>query len=264
MTEHFIPRPRQPAENEVEELRALCHDLRQYVSAALLLATPTEQQPLEVSAVQRLQIIQRALSEASTLLDSATRDVPVRHETLDLAVLVQDCVTLVEVNGNVRFVSEALEMPLVSGDPHLLRRAVNNLVDNAFRAAGDHGEVVVRVGSGSEDAWVEVSDDGPGFGRIPHGTGRGLAVVSQAARGHGGRLEILSGRERGTLVRLELPRDRTPAQWTPARTTPARSTPARPTPARPTPARSTPARSTPARPTPVRSTTVRPRPVQPG
>ena len=121
---------------------------------------------------------------------------------------------MVEVTRNVHFVSEAREVPLVHGDASLLRRAVNNLVDNATRAAGDDGEVVVRVGTDREEAWVEVSDDGPGFGKVSHGTGRGLAVVSQAARGHGGRVEIVSGSEPGTRVRLELPRERTPA-WRP-------------------------------------------------
>lgn len=217
MREPFIPNPRRSPETELEEMRALCHDLRQYVSACLLLATPPAHLPTLVSASHRLGLIREALSEAADLLDTAAGKGATPHEPLDLVELVHGCVTMVEATGKVRFVSEARETPVVNGDPQLLRRAVNNLVDNASRAAGDTGEVVVRVGVDQQDAWVEVSDDGPGFGRISHGTGRGLTVVSEAARGHGGRLEILNGREKGTLVRLELPRDRTPAGWTPSR-----------------------------------------------
>lgn len=222
MREPFIPIQRRSAEAEVEELRSLCHDLRQYLTASLLLATTPEQPSRDDSPTYRLQLIRGALGQATTLLDSASHGRPAPLETLDFGELVHDCVAMVEVTRNVHFVSEAREVPLVHGDASLLRRAVNNLVDNATRAAGDAGEVVVRVGTDREEAWVEVSDDGPGFGKVSHGTGRGLAVVSQAARGHGGRVEIVSGSEPGTRVRLELPRERTPAWRPPVKRTPAR------------------------------------------
>ena len=57
-------------------------------------------------------------------------------------------------------------------------------------------------------AVVEVSDDGPGFGRIEHGTGQGLSVISSAVRACDGRLEITSGPGPGTAVRVTLPRHR--------------------------------------------------------
>jgi signal transduction histidine kinase len=212
MREPFIPIQRRSGETEVEELRALCHDLRQYISACLLLATPPDQPSRVGSPTYRLQLIRGALGQAASLLDTANQGTPAPHQTLDLVELVHDCVTMVEVTGRVHFVSEARELTLVHGDAGLLRRAVNNLVDNAARAAGDTGEVVVRVGTESDDAWVEVSDDGPGFGKVSAGTGRGLAVVSQAARGHGGHVEILGGSEPGTRVRLALPREKAPAR----------------------------------------------------
>ncbi len=88
----------------------------------------------------------------------------------------------------------------------LLRRAVLNVLNNGARAAGVGGRVRVEVGRHGNDAWLEVSDDGAGFGRIPAVSGIGMGVIEAAARSAGGSLEIYSGPTPGTRVRLRLPR----------------------------------------------------------
>lgn len=86
-----------------------------------------------------------------------------------------------------------------------LRRAVGNVVDNAVRAAGPGGRVEVRVRRDGSTVWVEVEDDGPGFGLVRCQTGHGLAVTLAVVGGCGGAVEFVGGRARGALVRLELP-----------------------------------------------------------
>jgi len=54
-------------------------------------------------------------------------------------------------------------------------------------------------------AWVEVTDDGHGFGQIESGSGHGLSIVSAAVRASNGRLEISSGPGPGTRVRIVMP-----------------------------------------------------------
>ena len=51
----------------------------------------------------------------------------------------------------------------------------------------------------------ELHHDGAGFGQVPKGDGYGMAVVATVVRKHRGRLEISSGPEPGTTVRISVP-----------------------------------------------------------
>lgn len=96
----------------------------------------------------------------------------------------------------------------VLGDPVLLAQAVSNLIDNALKYVGQHGQVTVEVASPSPDTvHITIADNGPGIpdsekpkvterffrGRgssdMP-GVGLGLTLVDAVARLHGGRLEL--------------------------------------------------------------------------
>jgi len=89
-----------------------------------------------------------------------------------------------------------------------LARAVRNLVDNAVRAAGPAGRVVVEVRGGSSDVAVVVHDNGPGFGNIPAQQGLGLITVRRFTAAYGGRLDVDRGIDGGARVTLLLPRTR--------------------------------------------------------
>lgn len=87
-----------------------------------------------------------------------------------------------------------------------LWRALRNVVDNAFRAVGEHGTVAVWVRV--SDPWVviDVDDDGPGFGAGPPGLGSlGLGIVRDFATAAGGSLQIGTSHLGGTRVQIRLP-----------------------------------------------------------
>lgn len=103
----------------------------------------------------------------------------------------------------VRLVRE--QVPLVLVDPVAVRRSVRNLIDNAVRAAGPTGQVEVRVGHTPGIIVVEVSDDGPGFGRVPAQQGLGLLTVRRFATSVGGSLTVGRSELGGAMVRLNVP-----------------------------------------------------------
>jgi C4-dicarboxylate-specific signal transduction histidine kinase len=86
-----------------------------------------------------------------------------------------------------------------------LRRALGNVIDNATRAAGPGGRVVVRTRRAGGRFVIDVEDSGPGFGRVRSQSCQGLAVTQQMLDGCRGTLEVGNGRSGGALVRLVLP-----------------------------------------------------------
>lgn len=117
-------------------------------------------------------------------------------------------------------------LPLVSGDPTLLRQAVANLVDNAIKYTPAGGQVRVSVSTENGKFCVAVTDTGVGiapadqahlfekFFRVKQrgstqvkGSGLGLAIVKSIVERHGGRVWMESRLGRGSTFFIEVPRD---------------------------------------------------------
>jgi two-component system sensor histidine kinase MprB len=105
----------------------------------------------------------------------------------------------------------------VRGEPDALRRALDNLLDNAEVHGPRGGEVGVSLTLSGPTATLAVRDEGPGlsqadlehaferFWRAPDATGRpgsglGLAIVRATAERHGGAASV-----DGSTVAIALP-----------------------------------------------------------
>ncbi len=175
--------------------------------------------------VERLQ----ALALNLLVLGRARASGPPSTDRVDLRAVADRAV------GSSRRVDESRSIEVVvrgagstAGDAAGLERAITNLVDNAARHAARRVEVV--VGLTDNDAFVSVSDDGPGFpSTVVHhvgeryvpgtvaGAGLGLAIVDAIAVRHAGSLELGTPPDGGAVATLHLPRATNPAATNPGR-----------------------------------------------
>jgi photoactive yellow protein len=152
---------------------------------------------------------------------------PLRRERIDARALVETVVRDVGPLGRERAVALAPEVPdhpvAAVLDADVVRRALDNLVENAVRFARRF--VRVRVAAEADRVRFDVADDGPGIApelreRIfdkyadasgattfatRHNRGLGLTFVRLAARAHAGDVEVESEPGKGTSFVLTLP-----------------------------------------------------------
>jgi two-component system, OmpR family, sensor kinase len=146
---------------------------------------------------------------------------PARCEPVDLRRVTEAVVSTARRSaGGTQVCLEHHTSARVLGDPDALSRLIQNLVDNAVVAAGPAGRVEVDVTRSGGEAYVSVSDNGPGvpaadrervFDRFVRlrpsatpGSGLGLAIARRIARQHNGDLtcDVVN---HGACFKLRLP-----------------------------------------------------------
>ncbi|HET9484243.1 MAG TPA: hybrid sensor histidine kinase/response regulator [Xanthomonadales bacterium] len=149
--------------------------------------------------------------------------------------LLEQVRRVMEESARIRDLSIELELAAgvapIEADADLLRRLLENLVDNAIKYSQRGGAIHVSARD-TDDGWLElsVSDTGPGvpeawrerifekyvrLDRDAHSetrTSRGLGLVycRLAAEAHGGRIWVEPNDPQGTVFRTRLPRRRGP------------------------------------------------------
>ena len=174
------------------------------------------------SGAMRLRSMVEDLLVVSNLEDATFR---VRSELVPVADIVRDVLSAYERKAEQKRVS--LNAPASSshqlwGDPALLRRVIENILDNSLRHAPSAGHVSIqtRLGRLLE---ISISNDGPpvppedrerifekfarGSGEAPAvgSAGLGLYFCKRAVEAHGGQIKVLETTEWPTSFVIELP-----------------------------------------------------------
>ena len=113
----------------------------------------------------------------------------------------------------------------VIGDARRLRECIEHVLDNASSYTDSGGKVAVKAWGDEREAVVQVSDNGPGiakkdmprvfnrFDRVSAepsrgeaALGLGLPLTRQFIEAHGGKVDLVSAKGKGTTVTLTIPR----------------------------------------------------------
>jgi signal transduction histidine kinase len=169
------------------------------------------------------------LTEALLLLARADdpSSASTRRDRVVVADVVSRAIEVVATAASARAVTietDCADGLTVRGDAALLRRAVENVLENAVRHAPNGSEVSVEASMVGEKVRIEVADQGAGFPEefLPHaferfrraddarartdgGHGLGLAIVLAIMRAHGGVARAENRPGGGAVVTLALP-----------------------------------------------------------
>jgi heavy metal sensor kinase len=211
------------------ELRSPLALMRSELEGTLARArTPAEYEQVlrdleaEVEHMARMvdQLLMLARADAGALQPAATN--------LDVADFLHETAARWRPMADQRHVRLDVDAPdsgIVAADPDLLRRVMDNLIDNATRHS-PAGTAVRLTGAPTAGGWnIEVRDEGPGIppaaraalferfarvdgarSRVDGGAGLGLALSRAIAESHGGSLQLVDPNGRGASFRLFLPK----------------------------------------------------------
>ena len=195
-----IGRARQ-ASNHLDTVRALCHDLRQPVTAILLLAGADS-----CDTRRRMDgILDQAqwLAEmVEGVIGDAAHDAPRSVDVVDLA---SGCVRRAQHTADCQIEFSSTDCAMVRAAPLALSRAVSCVLDNAVRAASPGGHVTVDVTGTACEIVIRVSDDGPGLGHVPTHNSLGLPIARALVCACGGGFELKPGQVGGMVALIVLP-----------------------------------------------------------
>jgi two-component system, OmpR family, sensor kinase len=227
--------------SEKELLANVSHELRTPL-ARIRLALELAGEGQAASAKTYLEDIEEDLAELEPLLDdimtAARLDLarggggdavpPLRRQ----AVAASQLVHAARARFGKRFPERKLEcrlspdLPRLDADPSLLRRVLDNLLDNAAKFSDPEGTIELEASRGtSPDALVlHVRDHGIGIdatdlervfepffrtdrsrSRATGGVGLGLTVVRRIVLAHGGSVSVESNKDSGTVFHVRVP-----------------------------------------------------------
>jgi signal transduction histidine kinase len=183
----------------------------------------------DLGELERLvdDVLASARMELAAGAPAAGAGLPImRREPVDVAALLHAAADKLAVRFPDRSVELRVEEPLppLVGDALLLRRAVDNLLDNARKYSPRAAPIALRAAASGCAVRIEVEDQGEGIAaedlprlftpffrtdrsraRLTGGVGLGLTLSRRIAEAHGGTLVAASELGRGTTMTLTLP-----------------------------------------------------------
>ena len=194
-------------------------------------AHPGETNSAERTSVQKLSDYLRVARGEVKRLDlivreflQAIRPVPPKLALEDVNDVLEQTLELMRPeleDRGLEVIDERCDKPAKALiDTDQIQQVLVNLIKNAMQAMTRGGQLTIRTNEEDEGISVVVEDTGTGisqdtiekvfkpyFTTKKKGTGLGLMIVHRIINGHGGRIHVESGKQRGTRFYIWLPRE---------------------------------------------------------
>ncbi|KAF9119985.1 hypothetical protein BGX30_003470 [Mortierella sp. GBA39] len=166
--------------------------------------------------------LDRLVEDLFTFTKMEYWDRPLNKAPIDLPVVLQQSIDSLSPSAGHKSIvinSHLAADCIVSGDAHLLERALSNLLDNAVRHTPPGGTIDVRCNKKEGEIAFVIEDSGPGFtaeelervfeplyrgeasrNRSTGGSGLGLTISQRIIRQHGGELTASNDPEGGARL----------------------------------------------------------------
>ncbi len=200
-------------QSELEQERrlfigAIAHDLRTPLFslrgsleglATGVADTPEKQARYIAVAQEKADALERLISDLFDYTRLEYLDQTPNREPVDLGALLSRLVEGVRSRAEAKGLTLTFHLPgqpcTIEGDPHLLTRAIENLLDNALRYTPNGGSVQVECHLENEQVRFSIADTGPGISAadLPH-------IFTPLFRGEGSRNRRTGGAGLGLTI----------------------------------------------------------------
>tara|TARA_B100000780_G_scaffold31476_1_gene19931 strand:- start:284 stop:883 length:600 start_codon:yes stop_codon:yes gene_type:complete len=181
-------------------LSGISHDLRTPLTRMKLQLAFIKDEQLSKKLSVDIDEMEKMLNEYLRFTSSGYLE---KDETFDISELIKNTVEKYE-NNNISI--EIIPRVYMSGRKNLIKRSLNNLIDNAIRYAKN---ITLQLSKKNNSILITIDDDGPGipekeydnvfkpFYKMDKGradskssVGLGLSIASDTIKSHGGNIRL--------------------------------------------------------------------------
>jgi two-component system osmolarity sensor histidine kinase EnvZ len=198
-----------------EMLSGISHDLRTPLTRMKLQTAFIKDNDISNKLVDDINEMEKMLNEYLQFTSSTYLE---KVELFNLSELLEE---IIKKYNNRSISKNITERVYYNGRKNLIRRCINNLIDNALK----YGENInIELSKKNTNIFIKIEDDGPGipekeydnvfkpFYKIDKGrseskssVGLGLSIASDILRSHGGNIKLEKSKLNGLEVRIFLP-----------------------------------------------------------
>ena len=198
-----------------EMLSGISHDLRTPLTRMKLQLSFINDKEISLKLSEDVNEMEKMLNEYLQFTSSAHSE---KNEIFDLSKLIHQILNKYENENISKNLSENI---MINGRKNLLKRSLNNIIDNGLKYAK---KINVELNKNGKNIFLIIEDDGPvipiseyenvfkpfykidkGRGETKSSVGLGLSIASDIIRSHGGHIKLDKSSMNGLGVKIFLP-----------------------------------------------------------